>query len=92
VLLVAALAGHFSTLLRNSIRSLVADFDVYVTDVYVTDRHNARDVPAIDGRFGLGDCIGDIIGIPSTSCPGLISRCLSALSGRMSGSDMTAST
>jgi polyhydroxyalkanoate depolymerase len=56
VLLVSALAGHFSTLLRNTIRSLVADYDIYVTDW-----HNARDVPVIEGRFGLDDYIGHII-------------------------------
>jgi polyhydroxyalkanoate depolymerase len=56
VLLITALAGHFSTLLRNTVRSLVADYDVYVTDW-----HNARDVPTSDGRFGLDDYIAHVI-------------------------------
>jgi polyhydroxyalkanoate depolymerase len=56
VLLVAALAGHFSTLLRSTVRSLVADHDVYVTDW-----HNARDVPLEHGDFGLDDYIGQVI-------------------------------
>jgi poly(3-hydroxybutyrate) depolymerase len=56
VLLVAALAGHFSTLLRSTVRSLVADHDVYVTDW-----HNARDVPLEHGAFGLDDYIGQVI-------------------------------
>jgi poly(3-hydroxybutyrate) depolymerase len=56
VLLVAALAGHFSTLLRSTVRSLVADHDVYVTDW-----HNARDIPLEHGAFGLDDYIGQVI-------------------------------
>jgi polyhydroxyalkanoate depolymerase len=56
VLLVTALAGHFSTLLRSTVRSLVADHDVYVTDW-----HNARDVSLDHGAFGLDDYIGQLI-------------------------------
>ncbi len=56
VLLVTALAGHFSTLLRDTVRSLVADHDVYVTDW-----HNARDVSLTHGAFGLDDYIGQLI-------------------------------
>ena len=56
VLLVAALAGHFSTLLRSTVRSLVADHDVYVTDW-----HNARDVSLEHGGFGLDDYIAHVI-------------------------------
>jgi hypothetical protein len=41
VLLVTALAGHFSTLLRSTVRSLSADHDVYATDWLI-----ARDVAA----------------------------------------------
>jgi poly(3-hydroxybutyrate) depolymerase len=50
VLLVAPLSGHFATLLRDTIRTMLQDHDVYVTDW-----HNARDVPLRDGRFGLDD-------------------------------------
>jgi len=39
MLVVAPLSGHFATLLRNSVRTLLADHDVYITDW-----HNARDV------------------------------------------------
>jgi polyhydroxyalkanoate depolymerase len=56
VLLVTALAGHFSTLLRATVRSLLADHDVYVTDW-----HNARDVGLEHGGFGLDDYIGQVI-------------------------------
>jgi polyhydroxyalkanoate depolymerase len=50
VLVVAPLSGHFSTLLRGTVRTLLPDFDVYLTDW-----HNARDVPIEDGRFGFDD-------------------------------------
>lgn len=55
VLLVTALAGHFSTLLRATVRSLLADHDVYVTDW-----HNARDIGLEHGDFGLADYIDDV--------------------------------
>ena len=50
VLLVAPLSGHFATLLRETVRTLLRDHDVYLTDW-----HNARDVPLWQGRFGLDD-------------------------------------
>jgi poly(3-hydroxybutyrate) depolymerase len=65
VLLVTALAGHFSTLLRSTVRSLVADHDLYVTDW-----HNARDVPRSDGRFGLDEYIAHVIGFLEHIGPG----------------------
>ena len=39
VLLVAPLSGHFATLLRATVRTMLAEHDVYITDW-----HNARDV------------------------------------------------
>lgn len=50
VLLVAPLSGHFSTLLRETVRTLLQDHDVYITDW-----HNARDVGLRHGGFGLDD-------------------------------------
>lgn len=50
VLLAAPLSGHFATLLRETVRTLLRDHDVYVTDW-----HNARDVPLWNGGFGLDD-------------------------------------
>jgi poly(3-hydroxybutyrate) depolymerase len=47
VLVVAPMSGHFATLLRGT---LLADHDVYLTDW-----HNARDVPLADGGFDLDD-------------------------------------
>ena len=50
VLLVAPMSGHFATLLRGTIRTLLADHQVYVTDWI-----NARDVKLEAGGFGLAD-------------------------------------
>ena len=52
VLLVAPLSGHHSTLLRDTVRSLLPQHDVYVTDW--TD---ARTVPLSEGPFHLDDYI-----------------------------------
>jgi poly(3-hydroxybutyrate) depolymerase len=65
VLLVTALAGHFSTLLRATVRSLLADHDVYVTDWL-----NARDVGLEHGEFGLDDYIADLISFLEYIGPG----------------------
>jgi poly(3-hydroxybutyrate) depolymerase len=56
VLVVAALAGHFSTLMRDTIRTMLPDHDVYLADW-----NNARDVPVADGRFGLDEYIEHVI-------------------------------
>ena len=50
VLVVAPMSGHFATLLRNTVQVLLQDHDVYVTDW-----HNARDVPLSAGVFGLDE-------------------------------------
>jgi poly(3-hydroxybutyrate) depolymerase len=50
VLVVAPMSGHFATLLRDTVRTLLQDHDVYVTDW-----HNVRDVPLGAGRFGLDE-------------------------------------
>src|SRR5215469_763900 len=52
VLVVAPLSGHFATLLRGTIETLLPDFDVYVTDWI-----NARNVPMLYGQFSLDDHI-----------------------------------
>lgn len=50
VLLVAPMSGHYATLLRSTVTSLLPD-----CDVYVTDWHNARDIPASEGKFDVED-------------------------------------
>jgi poly(3-hydroxybutyrate) depolymerase len=57
VLVVAPLSGHFATLLRGTIETLLPDHDVYVTDWV-----NARNVPLFYGRFDLDDFIDMVTG------------------------------
>jgi len=52
VLLVAPLSGHHATLLRDTVRALLPDHDVFVTDWV-----DARMVPLSDGPFHLDDYI-----------------------------------
>jgi poly(3-hydroxybutyrate) depolymerase len=52
VLLVAPLSGHHSTLLRETVRALLPEHDVYITDW--TD---ARMVPMSEGAFHLDDYV-----------------------------------
>jgi poly(3-hydroxybutyrate) depolymerase len=52
VLVVAPLSGHHATLLRDTVRSLLRDHKVYITDW--TD---ARMVPTSDGPFHLDDYV-----------------------------------
>ncbi|HEY1102475.1 MAG TPA: polyhydroxyalkanoate depolymerase [Burkholderiaceae bacterium] len=52
LLLMAPLSGHFATLLRETVRTLLQDHDVYITDW-----HNARDVGLSNGVFALDDYI-----------------------------------
>jgi poly(3-hydroxybutyrate) depolymerase len=56
VLLVGPISGHFATLLRPTVRTLLADHDVHVLDW-----HNARDIPAGEGRFGLDEYIDHVL-------------------------------
>ena len=52
VLLVAPLSGHFATLLRDTVRTMLPDHDVYITDWI-----DARMVPLEQGEFHLDDYI-----------------------------------
>ena len=56
VLVVAPMSGHFATLLRNTVETLLRDHDVYITDW-----KNARDVPLSAGRFGFDDYVDYVI-------------------------------
>lgn len=56
VLVVAPLSGHFATLLRGTVRTLLPDHDVYITDW-----HNARDVPLDQGGFGFDDYVDHLV-------------------------------
>jgi poly(3-hydroxybutyrate) depolymerase len=50
VLVVAPMSGHYATLLRKTVISLLPD-----ADVYITDWHNARDIPVSAGKFDVED-------------------------------------
>jgi len=50
VLLVAPMSGHYATLLRSTVTSLLPD-----CEVYITDWHNARDIPVSVGKFDVED-------------------------------------
>ncbi|MCP4827195.1 MAG: polyhydroxyalkanoate depolymerase [Shimia sp.] len=50
VMLVAPMSGHYATLLRSTVKSLIAD-----CEVYITDWHNARDIPVSQGKFDVED-------------------------------------
>ena len=65
VLLVAPLSGHFATLLRETARTLLQDHDVFITDW-----HNARDVPLSHGAFALDDYIDHMIRFLAAIGPG----------------------
>ena len=56
VLLVAPLSGHHATLLRDTVRALIADHNVYVTDWI-----DARQVPLSEGPFHLDDYVAYVI-------------------------------
>lgn len=56
VLVVAPLSGHFATLLRDTVRGLLAEHDVYITDW-----QDARQVPASRGPFTLDDYIDTLL-------------------------------
>lgn len=56
VLLVAPLSGHFATLLRDTVKTLLPEHNVYITDW-----KNPSDVPISAGKFGIDESIGVIM-------------------------------
>jgi poly(3-hydroxybutyrate) depolymerase len=52
VLVVAPLSGHYATLLRDTVRALLPDHDVYITDWI-----DARLVPLAEGYFHFADYV-----------------------------------
>lgn len=50
ILLVAPMSGHYATLLRSTVKSLIVN-----CEVYVTDWRNARDIPVSCGKFDVED-------------------------------------
>ena len=56
LLIVAPMSGHYATLLRGTVESMLPD-----NDVYITDWRDARMVPLYEGAFDLDDYIDYII-------------------------------
>ena len=52
VLIVAPLSGHYATLLRDTVKTMLKDHKVFITDW-----KNARTVPLTDGAFHLDDYV-----------------------------------
>jgi polyhydroxyalkanoate depolymerase len=80
ILLVAPLSGHFATLLRGTVQTLLPE-----NDVYITDWHNARDVSLAHGPFGLDEYLDHLIGFLEVIGPGahvvaVCQPCVAALS------------
>lgn len=50
ILLVAPMSGHYATLLRSTVASLLPD-----SELWITDWHNARDIPVSEGKFDIED-------------------------------------
>jgi poly(3-hydroxybutyrate) depolymerase len=79
VLLVAPLSGHFATLLRGTVQTLLPE-----QDVWVTDWHNARDVSLAAGSFGFDGYIEylvhwlEVLG-PETHVIAVCQPCVAAL-------------
>jgi poly(3-hydroxybutyrate) depolymerase len=65
VLIVAPLSGHFSTLMRETVRTMVAEHDVYLAEWV-----NARDVPVDAGPFGLDEYIAHLVDFLEALGPG----------------------
>jgi poly(3-hydroxybutyrate) depolymerase len=55
VLVVAPLSGHYATLLRDTVKTMLKDHKVYITDW-----KNARLVPMEDGEFHLDDYVNHV--------------------------------
>ena len=80
VLLVAPMSGHFATLLRDTVRTMLRGHEVYITDW-----HNVRDVPLLAGRFGLDEYTEHLMRFLEVIGPGahlmaICQPCVSALS------------
>jgi poly(3-hydroxybutyrate) depolymerase len=65
VLLVAPLSGHFATLLRGTVRTMLPEHDVYITDW-----HNGRGISIWQGRFDFEAFIDHIIRFIEIMGPG----------------------
>lgn len=65
VMLVAPMSGHFATLLRQTVRTMLPDHDLYITDW-----KNARDIPPSAGTFGFDSYVEHLIQFQRVLGPG----------------------
>jgi polyhydroxyalkanoate depolymerase len=65
ILLVAPLSGHFATLLRGTVDTLLPE-----NDVYITDWRNAREAPVSAGAFGFDEYVEHVIWFLQAMGPG----------------------
>ena len=56
ILMIAPMSGHYATLLRSTVETMLP-----TADIYITDWIDARMVPITEGRFDLDDYIDYII-------------------------------
>lgn len=56
VLIVAPMSGHYATLLRGTVKAMLPEHEVFITDWI-----DARDIPVTEGSFDLDDYIDYII-------------------------------
>ncbi|MEL6962419.1 MAG: polyhydroxyalkanoate depolymerase [Pseudomonadota bacterium] len=56
VMIIAPMSGHYATLLRGTVKAMVADHDVYITDW-----RDARNVPLVYGGFDFNDFVDYVI-------------------------------
>ena len=56
VMIIAPMSGHYATLLRGTVESMLPDHDVYITDWM-----DSRDVPLFEEGFGLDDFVDYLI-------------------------------
>lgn len=52
LLIVAPLSGHYATLLRDTVKSALIDYDVYITDW-----KDCKNIPVTEGEFGFEDYV-----------------------------------
>jgi poly(3-hydroxybutyrate) depolymerase len=66
VLVVAPLSGHFATLLRSLVKTMLPEHDVCITDW-----HNAREASTEEGRFGFDDYVDHLMAFLEKMGPGV---------------------
>jgi poly(3-hydroxybutyrate) depolymerase len=88
VLLVAPMSGHFATLLRGTVRVMLPEHDVYITDW-----KNARDVGLEHGSFGVDGFVAHLIRFLEVMGPGshVVAVCQPAVAALVAAAVMAAS-